>query len=52
MSIKGQVVPDIRLATNCNYPVFGYFSVKDVPDSDKVVEIAESIIAGTAKEVK
>lgn len=51
MSIKGQVVPDIRLATKCKYPVYGYFSVKDVPDSDVVVETAEAIIAGTAKEV-
>lgn len=52
MSIKGQVIPDIRLATECKLPVYGYLSVDVVPDSDKVVEITESIIAGTAEEVR
>lgn len=51
MSLKGQVVPDIKLATRNKVPVYGYFSVDVVPDSDVVVETAEAIIAGTAKEV-
>ncbi len=51
MNIKGQVVPDIKLAIKCSKPVYGYFSIVDVPDSDKVIELAESIIAGTATEV-
>ncbi len=51
MSLKGQVVPDVKLATKCRLPVYGYFDVSVVPDSDKVVEIAEDIIAGTAEEV-
>ncbi|MBE6030345.1 MAG: 3-methyl-2-oxobutanoate dehydrogenase subunit beta [Clostridiales bacterium] len=51
MSLKGQVVPDIKLATECKIPVYTYLSVDVVPDSDVVVETAEAIIAGTAKEV-
>ena len=51
MSIKGQTVPDVKLATKCGLSVYGYFSVDIVPDADIVVEIAEDIIAGTAQEV-
>ena len=51
MSIKGQVVPDIKLATKHQKPVYAYLSVDIVPDSDVVVETAEAIIAGTAEEV-
>ena len=51
MSIKGQMVPDIKLATKCNMPVYGYFSLDVVPDADVVVETAEKIIAGTCEEV-
>ena len=51
MSLKGQTVPDIKLATDKSAPVYTYLSVDTVPDSDTVVETAEAIIAGTAKEV-
>ncbi len=51
MSLQGQMVPDIKLATKCNIPVYGYFSCAVVPDSDVVVETAEKIIAGQAEEV-
>ena len=51
MSLQGHVVPDVKLATKCKLPVYGYFSVDVVPDSDKVIEFAENITAGTAEEV-
>lgn len=51
MSVKGQMIQDIQLASKCKLPVYGYFSVFDVPDSDVVVEKAEAILAGTAEEV-
>ena len=51
MSLKGQMVPDVKLATKCNLPVYTYLSCDVVPDSDMVVETAEAIIAGTAEEV-
>ena len=52
MSVKAQMVPDIKLATKCNYPVYAYATVQDVPDTDIVLENVKAILAGTAKEVK
>ncbi len=51
MSIKGQTVQDIKLATKCKLPVYGYFDFLNVPDADNVIKMAENVIAGTAKEV-
>ena len=51
MSIKGQMTDDVALATRCKYPIYGYFTSFEVPESDKVIEIAKDILAGNAKEV-
>lgn len=51
MSLKGQMVTDVKMAVKCAKPVYTCLSVDVVPDSDAVVEAAEAIIAGTAEEV-
>lgn len=52
MNVKGQMKQDVMCASRCKYPIYGYFSVAIVPERDRVVEIAEDIIAGRAQEVK
>ncbi len=51
MSGLGQMVPDVKLASKCKFPVYGYFSVETVPESDVIVEKAKKILAGEEKEV-
>ena len=51
MSIKGQMVEDVALASRCKYPIYGYLTSYEVPESDKVIEMAQDILAGNAKEV-
>lgn len=51
MSIKGQMVNDVALACRCKYPIYGYFSSYNVPESSVVIEMAKAIINGEAKEV-
>lgn len=51
MSIMGQMKEDVALATKCKLPIYGYLTSFLVPDSDKILELAKDILAGTAKEV-
>jgi Pyruvate:ferredoxin oxidoreductase and related 2-oxoacid:ferredoxin oxidoreductases, alpha subunit len=51
MSIKGQMIDDVALATKCNIPLYGYLTSYLVPDSEKVIEVAKDILAGKAEEV-
>ena len=51
MSAYGQTVPDVKLASQCKFPVYGYFSVSVVPDSDTIISMVEDILAGKAEEV-
>ena len=51
MGIKGQMVEDVALASRCKYPIYGYLTSYEVPESDKVIEMAQDILAGNAKEV-
>ena len=51
MSALGQMVNDVKVASKCKFPVYGYFSVETVPDSDTIVEKAKKILAGEEEEV-
>ena len=52
MSVMGQMQDDAALAVNCRLPVYGYCSSCDVPDSEKVVALAEDILAGKVAPLK
>ena len=51
MSVKGQMVADVALASRCKYPIYGYLSSYEVPESDIVIEKAKEILENKAKEV-
>ena len=46
MNILGQMVEDIRTATQFRYPVESYRTFFDVPDSEHIVELAKEILGG------
>ena len=46
MSITGQIKDDVALASKCELPIYGYLSSLIVPSSDKIVSLAEDILAG------
>ena len=46
MNILGQMVEDIRTATQFKYPVESYRTFFDVPDSERIVEMAKEILGG------
>lgn len=45
MSILGQMVDDITLAVKGKYPVYKYATVKDVPESEIIIEKVKKILA-------
>jgi 2-oxoglutarate ferredoxin oxidoreductase subunit alpha len=51
MSIMGQLKDDVKLATKCTLPIYGYLTSYIVPDSEKIIALAKDILAGKAKEV-
>ena len=44
MNILGQMVDDIKLATDAKYPIEFYGTFFDVPESDRIIEIAKEMI--------
>ena len=52
MNVKGQMKNDVLVASKCKYPLYGYFTVQDVPKSENIIAITHDIIAGKAQEVK
>lgn len=44
MSCLGQMEDDIRLASQCKYPVHSYMSGIFVPEADKIISMAEELI--------
>ncbi len=52
MSVMGQMQDDVALATQCRLPVYGYCTSCDVPESDKVVDLARNILAGKVAPLK
>lgn len=44
MSMIGQVVDDIKLATNCRYPVERFGSMKALPDTEEIIDAARNMI--------
>ena len=44
INILGQMVEDIKLATNCDYPVGFYGTYYDLPESDVIVERAKALL--------
>jgi 2-oxoglutarate ferredoxin oxidoreductase subunit alpha len=52
MSVKGQMVADVKLASKCDIPVYGYFTVEEVPESDQVIGLVKGIIDGKGQEVE
>lgn len=51
MSVKGQMTDDVALATKCDIPLYGYFTSYEVPETEKVIDLAKDILAGKAEEV-
>lgn len=51
MSVKGQMTDDVALASRCKLPIYGYFTSYEVPDHEKIIELAKDILAGKAEEV-
>ncbi len=45
MNILGQMVDDVILAVNNEYPVYKYTTVKDVPETEIIIEKARQILA-------
>ena len=52
MSIMGQLTDDVTVASKGKLPIYGYLTSVDVPDSARVVAMAESILKGDAKEAQ
>lgn len=50
MSITGQMTDDVVVASKCHYPIYGYLTSYEVPESERILDIAKRIIAGKAKE--
>lgn len=50
MSITGQLSSDIKVATECKYPVFTFGTGIKVPTSDDIVNRAKGILDNTIKE--
>ncbi|MDO4260963.1 MAG: 3-methyl-2-oxobutanoate dehydrogenase subunit VorB [Eubacteriales bacterium] len=46
MNILGQMVDDIRLATDAKYPIEFYGTFFDVPESERIIELAEQMLQG------
>lgn len=46
MNILGQMVDDVILATGNKYPVYKYTSVKDVPETEIVIDKVKRILEG------
>lgn len=46
MNILGQMVDDVVLATGNKYPVYKYTTVKDVPETEIVIEKVKKILSG------
>lgn len=46
MNILGQMVDDILLAEKMKYPVYSYTSFSEVPDVNKIIEMASDILDG------
>ena len=44
MNILGQMVDDIKLATDSRYPIEFYGTFFDVPESEKIIEIAKEML--------
>lgn len=51
MSISAQLKSDVIVSSKGKLPVFAYLSSVDVPESERVIEIAKGILNGKAKEV-
>ena len=49
MSITGQMVEDVILATKSQYPVYTHCTAIDIPVSDDIVKECEAIFAGTVE---
>ena len=43
MNILGQMVDDIKLATDAKYPIEFYGTFFDVPESERIIEIAKTM---------
>ena len=50
MSISGQLKSDVVVASKGKLPIYAYLSSVDVPESDKVISLAEDILNNKAKE--
>lgn len=50
MSISAQLKSDVVLASKGKMPIYAYLSSVDVPESERVVEIAKNILNNKAKE--
>ncbi|MTK11352.1 MAG: 3-methyl-2-oxobutanoate dehydrogenase subunit VorB [Clostridiaceae bacterium] len=46
MNILGQMVDDVLLVTKNRYPVYSYATVKEVPETDIIIEKVKDILAG------
>lgn len=46
MNILGQLVDDVLLTTENKYPVYKYTSVKEVPETEMILERVKNILAG------
>ena len=42
---------DVKVASKCKFPVYGYFSVEFVPQSDIIIDKVKKILAGEEEEV-
>lgn len=51
MSILGQLTNDVIAASKGKLPIYGYLTSVDVPESHTIVEMSNSILNGTAKEL-
>ena len=46
MNILGQMVDDVLLVTKNKYPVYSYATVKEVPETDIIIEKVKDVLAG------
>lgn len=44
MNILGQMVDDIKIATDCRYPIHSYGTFFEVPSPEKIIEIAKEML--------
>jgi 2-oxoglutarate ferredoxin oxidoreductase subunit alpha len=51
MSITCQLKEDVAIATKCKLPIYACLSSYLVPESQQIIELANDILNGNAKEV-